>query len=454
MPSPTSVSRRHVLAAPAFLQRVNKPPNILWLTGEDMGPELSCYGSPHVNTPNIDRLAREGVRFNNAFTTAPVCSASRSAFMTGVFQITSGTHHHRSHRKDGYRLPAGVRLITDRFREKGYFTCNVHDVAPGVGGRGKTDFNWDANKPFDGRHWNQRAAGQPFFAHINFQAPHKGPSFPRARKLMKQLVDPARLELPPYWPDHPVVRDEYANFLDAVNLLDYDIGVTLDALSKDGLLDNTIVFFFGDNGRCLIRGKQWLYDRGIHVPLLIRWPDGPAKAGSVCDDLVMSLDWTATALDAAGIAIPPSDKLDGRPLFGPRCRERAHIFAARDRCDMTVDRIRCVRSKHWKYIRNYMPDRPYTQHNEYIETSYPTLGVMKELHAAGKLNATQSLFMASRKPEEELYDLRKDPHEVNNLARTAAFQGEKQQLAAHLDRWLEAANDQGRFPEKPEAAVL
>ncbi len=452
--SAASISRRNLLAAPAFLQRVNQPPNIIWLTGEDMGNQLGCYGFPHVRTPNIDRLASEGARFNNAFTTAPVCSASRSAFMTGVFQTTSGAHNHRSHRKDGYMLPSGIRLITDRLRDKGYFTCNVLEVAPGVGGKGKTDFNWNVKKPFDGTHWNQRKSGQPFFAHVNFQAPHKGPSFPRARKLMRPLIDPNKIDLPPYWPDHPVVRDEYANYLDAINLLDQDIGVTLDALKKDGLLENTIIAFFGDNGRCLIRGKQWLYDAGISVPLVVRWPGSDIKPGSVRDDLVMAIDLTATTLDMAGVQIPTDDKMDGQPLFGPKHRDRAQIFAARDRCDMTVDRIRCVRTQQWKYIRNFMPERPYTQHNEYIETNYPTLGVMKELHKNGKLNATQSLFMASRKPDEELYDLTKDPHEVNNLAAVASHQGAKQKLAAHLDRWIAASNDQGRIPEKPEAAVL
>jgi arylsulfatase A-like enzyme len=223
----------------------------------------------------------------------------------------------------------------------------------------------------------------------------------------------------------------------------------LDALRKDGLADHTVVFFFGDNGRCLIRGKQWCYDAGIHVPLIVRWPGGDAKAGSVRGDLVSALDIHATTLWLAGVELPPA--IQGWPLFGPLARERNEIYAARDRCDMTMDRIRCVRTQRFKYIRNFMPDRPYTQWNQYIENSYPTLGVMKQLHGAGKLNATQSLFMAPRKPEEELYDVVADPHEVNNLAASAPHQGTLLELRAKVDRWVWETNDQGRFPESPDA---
>ncbi|MFN7922722.1 MAG: sulfatase [Bryobacteraceae bacterium] len=439
------------VTAPAFLQRARKPPNIVWLTGEDMNPSVGCYGAPQMRTPNLDKLAEEGVRFTRTFTTAPVCSSSRSGFMTGVYQTTSGTHNHRSHRKDGYKLPDGVRLITDRLRDRGYFTCNPTKAAVDIGATGKTDLNWDAPKPFDGNHWNQRSAGQPFFAHINYQAPHKGPAFPLARK-QRYLVDPAKLELPPYWPDHPVVRDEYANHLDAINLLDSQIGMTLDLLRKDDLLDNTLVMFFGDNGRCLIRGKQWLYDPGTHVPLIAWWPDSGISEGSVRDDLTLSLDITATTLWAAGIDIPA--KFDGRPLFGRKASTRDHIITARDRCDMTVDRIRSIRTDRFKYIRNYMPLRPYTQYNEYIETNYPTLGVMKKLYEAGKLNAVQAQFMAPRKPDEELYDLKADPHEIKNLTHEPAMQPIRSELSARLLRWIDETGDQGQFDEKPSAQEL
>lgn len=421
-------------------------PNILWILGDDLGCELSCYGYRPVKTPNMDRLANEGVRFSQFHTTAPVCSASRSGFNVGLYQTTTGTHNHRSHRRDGYRLPPPARLITEYFREAGYFTANVLDIAPGVRGTGKTDFNFLFEKPFDGTHWNQRKPGQPFYAQINFQAPHKGPAFVEARK-QKDLVDPNRVELPPYYPDHPVVRNEMANYLDAVQLLDHKVGVVLEQLKQDKLLDNTVIILFGDNGRCLLRGKQWLYDPGTHVPLLIRWP-GVLRPGQVRDEPCTALDMNATTLFAAGIPVP--QHYHGRPLFGPQAKPRDYIITARDRCDMTQDRIRAVRDRRYKYIRNFLPDRPYTQYNEYIQRSYPTLSVLKELHEKGQLNATQALWMAPRKPPVEFYDTQSDPHEVRNLADSPAHKKLVAEFAKRLDDWIRDTRDQGEILETPE----
>lgn len=427
------MNRRTLLraAAPALIRaRMGSAadrPNIVWILAEDLGPMLGCYGYPLVRTPNLDRLAASGVRFTQAFTTAPVCSSSRSAFNVGLYQTYTGTHDHRSHRDDGYRLPAPARLITDRLREAGYFTANVREFAPGAAGTGKTDFNFHAPKPFDGTHWNQRRLGQPFYAQVNFREPHKGPAFSEARR-QKDLVDPAKAPLPPYYPDDPVVRDEIANYLDAINLLDKKVGLLLEALERDRALENTLIFFMGDNGRCLLRGKQWLYTAGVHVPLLMRWP-GVSKAGAVNRELVSSLDMTATTLVAANLALP--ELFHGRSLLDGKPRD--FLYTARDRCDMTVDRIRAVRTKRYNYIRNYMPERPYTQHNAYIETQYPTLGVLKRLHAAGKLNKVQSLFMAARKPEIELYDLERDPHEIDNLASSPEYKAIAAEMAARLE---------------------
>ncbi len=445
-PVSAGLTRRNLWAAfgaPAIL-RAPKRPNIVWIIGDDLGAELGCYGYPLVRTPNMDRLAYEGVRFTQAFTTAPVCSSSRSAFNVGLYQTTTGTHNHRSHRKDGYTLPAGARLVTERFRQAGYFTANVLDIAPGVRGTGKTDFNFSAPNPFDGTHWNQRLPGQPFFAQVNFQAPHKGPAFRLARQ-QKQLVDPAKVPLPPYYPDHPTVRDECANYLDAVNLLDTQVGATLDALAQDGLLDNTVIFLFGDNGRCLLRGKQWLYDVGTRVPLVVRYPGVLAK-GQLRDDPVVAIDITAQSLVYAGIALPQG--FHGRLLFGGP--PRSHVFTARDRCDMTVDRIRAVRSSRYKYIRNFMPERPYTQWNQYIENSYPTLRILQQLHAAGKLNSVQEQFLAPRKPEIEFYDLQADPHEVRNLAGVPAYNEHAGRMGNLLAACIRETHDQGEIPEPRE----
>ncbi len=446
------LSRRSALALAApFLnlraQNKQDRPNILWILGDDLGPQLGCYGHPLTHTPHADRLAAEGVRFTHCFTTAPVCSAARSGWNTGVYQTTTGTHNHRSHRKDGFVLPEGVRLVSHRLHDAGYFTANVTEVAPGTRVPGKTDFNFNtARSAFDGTHWNQRAQGQPFYAQINFTAPHKGPVWPAARR-QKELVDPKRVDLPPYYPDHPVVRDEVANYLDAVNYWDTQVGVVIDALKADGLLDNTAIFVFGDNGRCLLRGKQWLYDPGTHVPLLVRWP-GHIKPATVRRDPVISLDITATTLEIAGVARP--QLMHGQSLLSRADKPRSHVFTARDRCDMTVDRIRAVRDGRYKLIRNFMPDRPYTQYNEYIANSYPTQKVIKEMHAAGKLNAVQGQWMAERKPEFELYDHQADPHEVKNLAADVTHHRTLTRLNGLLERWIEEAGDQGRTPESRE----
>jgi arylsulfatase A-like enzyme len=446
------LTRRAALAAaasPLLSLRAQNPadrPNILWILGDDLGPDLGCYGHPLAKTPHVDRFASEGARFTHCFTTAPVCSPARSAWNTGVYQTTLGAHNHRSHRKDGYRLPDGVKLISHRMREAGYFTANVTDIAPGLRGSGKTDFNFQVEKPFDGTHWNQRAKGQPFYAQINFTAPHKGPMWPAARK-QKELTDPAKITLPPYYPDHPVVRNELANYLDAVHLWDAQVGAVLDQLKADGLLDNTVIFIFGDNGRCLIRGKQWLYDAGTHVPLLVRWP-GRIKPGTVRKDPVLALDITATSLEIAGIAKPAL--FHGQGLFSG-AKPRKQIFTARDRCDMTIDRIRAVRDSRFKLIRNFMPERPYTQFNEYIRANYPTQAVIQELGAAGKLTPLQAQWLAPRKPEIELYDHQADPHEVNNLAADKRYQATVKKLSRDLDRWIAATNDQGRTPESREA---
>lgn len=423
-------------------------PNILWILAEDLGPQLATYGYKGVETPNLDRLAAEGVRFAQCHSTGPVCSASRSGFNVGLYQTTTGAHHHRSHRKDGYRLPLGAKLVSHRLREAGYFTANVREIAPGVRGAGKTDFNFTVDQPFEGTHWNQRASGQPFFAQVNFSATHKGPAFVEARKAAR-LINPAQVELPPYWPDHPVVRDEFANYLDCINLLDRQVGVLLETLKKDGALDNTQIFFFGDNGRCLIRGKQWCYDAGTHVPMIANGPLVPRK-GAVREDPCVLLDVTASTLECARIALP--SPFHGQSLFS--AKPRSWVATARDRCDMTVDRIRCVRDGRYSYIRNYMPERPYTQYNEYITRQYPTLTAMKELHAADKLNPVQALFMAPRKPEIEFYDLAADPHEVRNLAGEASQRKRIDEFAKRLDGWMKDTADRGGEPEPESARAL
>ena len=418
-------------------------PNILWILGDDLGPDLGCYGQSLVRTPNIDRLAGQGARFKYAFTTAPVCSPSRSALMTGMYQTTIGAHQHRSHREDGYSLPNGVKTITDHFRAQGYFTANVKTIAPGLRVNGKTDFNYKVENPFDGDDWELLKNKQPFFAEVNFFEPHRNWAGARAQS---KLVDPDKVVLPPYYPDHPLARDDYAHYLDAINLLDTKVGVVLKRLEEDGLAENTIVFFFGDNGRCHVRDKQWLYDGGLHIPLIVRWP-GQVKPGTVREDLVSAIDISATSLHLAGVKLPSN--MQGQVFLGPDAKSRKYIFGARDRCDETIDRIRTVRTQQYSYIRNFHPERPYTQFNAYKERSYPVLGLMKQLHAEGKLTPAQQLFMAPRKPAEELFDLVADPHEIKNLAGSAKHQAVLKEMRSALEQWMAACRDVEAVPGEP-----
>ncbi len=440
---------------PAAQPNENRP-NILWILSEDISPDLSCYGTPAGHTPNLDELARQGIRYTNAFTTSPVCSPSRSAMITGMYQTSIGAHHHRSHREDGYTLPEPVRLITDYFRQAGYFTANVTTAAPGVQGSGKTDFNFTVKgKPFDGTDWNQRKPRQPFFAQLSISMTHRGGHWKNLQEKVKDPVDPAKVELPPYYSDHPVARQDWATYLNSIQLMDEYIGKILKRLDDEGLEDNTVVIFIGDNGRCHVRGKQWLYDGGIHIPLIVRWP-GRLKAGQICDHMTSAIDISATVLKIAGIEPPAHTEgrvfleaaTDGswRPV-----KKRDYIIAARDRCDETIDRIRCVRTERYKYIRNFMPERPYTQLNRYKESSYPMLKLMKELHAQGKLTPVQALFMAPRKPDEELYDIRSDPYEIHNLAASPERRATLQKMRAILEKWIEETGDMGQFPEKLSA---
>lgn len=427
-------------------------PNILWLIAEDFGVELGCYGTKEVFTPNLDQMAAGGVRYTRCYTTAPVCSPSRSAFMTGMYQITIGAHNHRSHRGDGFQLPAGVRLLTDWLRDAGYYTANLRQLPESCGfsGTGKTDWNFAyAGKAFDSANWTDLKGHQPFYAQINFHETHR--KFNGEKK-----ADPAKVELPPYYPDHPAARRDWADYLDAASELDNKAGKILRQLEADGLADNTVVIFFGDNGQAHVRGKQFCYESGLHVPLIIRWPkDFPAppqfKPGTVNTQLIEAIDLAATTLALAGAERPP--QMQGRIFLGAKADPpRQYAHGARDRCDETVFRMRTVRDARYRYIRNFTPDRPLLSANKYKEQQYPVWNLLKELNAAGKLTPAQAALCAPTLPEEELYDLEADPHEIVNLAQSARPEHREalERLRAELTRWIAETNDQGRTPEPPE----
>lgn len=395
-------------------------PNILWITIEDWSPDLSCYGTKGIHTPHVDQLASEGIRYNLAFTTSPVCSTSRSAMMTGFHQNYIGANQHREHHKQP--LPHGIKPIPKLLEEAGYFTTLMS---------WKTDMNFLPDKKeelFMNTHdWSDRQPGQPFFARITFSGTHR--SWQRDLQRPIAIED---VELPPYYADTPFVRRDWANGLEQMQLVDREIGKLLQRLEEEGLSDNTLVFFIADHGRCHIRGKQFLYDEGTRIPMIMRWPER-VKPNQTNNDLVTSLDIGATILEVAKVT--PPVPLHGKNLLGEEIKGRKYVFAARDKMDETHDAMRSIRSKDYKLILNLMPERPYLQYNQYKENAYPVLAEMSIMYLKGELTPEQSAFFAPKKPRIELYDLQKDTFEVNNVAENPEYSALKKELLRELQNW-------------------
>lgn len=438
-------------------------PNILWVIVEDMSAHFSCYGEKSITTPNVDALARRGVRFSKAFVTAPICSISRSALITGNYQTAYGMQNHRSS-VPGHpiHLPHDTPLVPELFKQAGYHVNNLtwehflKDAAeltknPEVP-VAKTDYNfeWQSDKSYDKQHWALRQKEQPFFVQIQLhggkfrgQAPKE--AWPaRVQKELGSTTSIDAVKLPSYLPEHPVIREDWAQYLDCVRYTDYQLGTILKRLEQSGDLDKTVIFFMTDHGISHVRNKQFLYDGGIHVPLVIAGPT--IRSGQVRDDLVEHIDLAATSLALAGIAKP--GRMNSQNILGVDYKPREAVFAARDRADETVDWIRSVRTSRWKYIRNGFPSRPYLQPNNYKD-SKAIVQAMREWHAAGKLNAAQALIMAQTRPLEELYDLENDPEELHNLSQDAAHSQTLSDLRSKLVGWQKLAGDH-RGVESPE----
>ena len=445
----------------------DKRPNIVWIVAENLKLDLGCYGAENVKTPNIDSLAARGVRYTHAFSTAPVCATSRSAFFVGMYQNTSDTHNMRSHREDDYRLPEGVRPITHRLKDVGYTTANIKTMNGEEVGSGKLDLNFvNEGKLYDTGTWEDLQANQPFFAQINtleaeydiydrntWQQPRvewKGES------THEQIATPENVNPPPYYPDHPLVRKEWASYLNSVSGMDRTVGKILRQLEKDGVADDTIIIFFGDNGRIEPRGIHWCYDTGLHVPMIIHWPKNfPApknyRPGTVSDEVISLIDVTPTTLECAGIKRPLG--MHGRVFLGNRIGpQRQYAFSSRDRVDEAVNRIRSVRSKRYHYIRNYYPERHFTSLNRYKEKCFPIKPLMRQLMADGQLTGAPAALMSPTVAPEQLFDTENDPHEINNLAESKDPQHREALIGmrAALAVWEVEMQDQGVFPEPEE----
>jgi len=431
-------------------EEIIEPPNILWIIVEDMSCHFAYQGEKLVKTPNVDRLASEGIVYKNAYVTAPVCSASRSAMITGMYQTSIGAHHHRSSRgTEKIYLPEGIKTIPEMFKAAGYHTSNCQIEFDRVG---KTDYNfvYENDDLYDGTDWSGRAEGQPFFAQIQLRGGklRQGP-VPKmnvvAEKAVKEaglFVTEDQVILPPYYPDVPSFRQDWALYLNTVQYTDMEVGKIMERLKNENLLDNTVVIFITDHGISNARGKQFLYDEGAKIPFII-W--APIKFKSqVKDDLINHIDMAATSLEVAGIEIP--EYMDAIPLLGDNYQPREYIVTARDRCDETVDHIRSVRKGKFKYIKNYLPQRPYLQPCAYKDKKH-MLVALKELDKESKLNKIQQLVTAKTRPAEELYDLTTDPFEINNLAGNENYIKQLSELRNILKNWEVETGDHGVNPE-------
>ena len=428
-------------------------PNILWISNEDMSPRLGAYGDPLARTPNLNRLAKESVRFTRAFTTAPVCAPSRAAIITGMHQSAIGAQHMRTTEDRVPELPGPylavppfyVKAFPEYLRAAGYFTSN----------RAKTDYQfgvpftiWDDQGP--AAHWRNRPdPAAPFFSVFNIETTHESQLFASspARKRPR-VTDPARVTVPPYYPDTPAVRDDIALHYDNIAEMDRRVGEILGQLEADGLADRTIVVYWSDHGDGMPRGKRSLYDSGLRVPLMIRWPQALSPSfepGSVRDDLVSFVDLAPTVLAMAGVEVPTH--LHGRVLVGPRAGAPPEvIFAARDRMDAEYDMMRAARDTRFLYIRNFSPELPYAGHIVYRNQS----GIMQELlrlQADGALSGAAALWMRHRRPAEELYDTAADPHQVNDLSADPAHGATLERLRGAVTAWMDRIRDQGLINE-------
>ncbi len=450
--------------------RETKRPNILWILAEDLSPFMGCYNDPinSGHTPTIDRIASDGVLFKRAFVPAPVCSACRSALITGVMQTTTGTHQHRSSRfTDGeivpeelrIKLPEDVKTIPELMKAAGYFTYNdgkddynfhydrtalydvgsADDYKPGQNG-------WQGNKgknflSISDKTWRQNPdQSKPWFGQIQIMGGKANAKHVRDGEKLK----PNDVPLPPYFPDVKALRAAWTMHYNSARGADARVENILAQLKADGQLEKTIVFFFSDHGsNHSLRHKQFCYEGGLHVPLMVMGNHPKLKAGTVRNELVSGLDISATTLALAGAALP--DYLDGQDLFGKDYAPIDYVISARDRCDYTIDRIRTVRSENMRYIRNYFPNRPMMQ-AQYRDEK-PIVLALKRALEEGTLTDYQKEHWFGDRPQEELYDLTVDPHQINNLATDPAFAQALKQHCDILESWIKQTDDKGQYPE-------
>lgn len=415
-------------------------PNILWITSEDNGPHLGCYGDKYAKTPHLDGLAAKGMRYTNAISSAPVCAPARTAIISGMFPPSTGGQHMRSMAK----LPDGFRMYPEFLKDKGYYCTN----------KKKEDYNlektgelWEKSKA---QHWKDRKDGQPFFAIFNHTISHESQIRNQIDERDK-IHDPANAQIPAYHPDIPEVRKDWAQYYDRLTMMDHLAGENLGELEDAGLSDNTIIFYYGDHGSGMPRSKRWPYNSGLNVPLIVYFPEkwahlAPAdyQAGGVSDRLVSFIDLAPTLLSLIGTE--PPEYMQGDAFAGRfQTEDPDYVFGFRERMDERYDMVRSVKGKRYIYLRHYMPHRIYGQYIQYMFAT-PTTQKWQDMFEAGELDDAQSAFWRP-KPTEELYDLETDPDEVVNLADSPDHQEVLAEMRKDHEDWSRQVKDLGFLSE-------
>ena len=441
-----------------------KPPNIVWISVEDMGPVLSIYGNEALNTPNIDRLAKEGVKYTNAYATVGVCAPSRFSIITGMYPTRLGAHNMRTGDHNNFKWPEDVKFrqekgvidksgvnipdyevvtpsyvkpFTEYLRAEGYYCVNDN----------KCDYQFNApftawDDVFGGGSYNNAPYGAPFFYVKNYYTTHESRIWMRKDKPI--TVNPDDIPVPDYYPDIPMVRNDIARKYSNIEALDKEVGQLLEQLEADGVLENSVIFFWSDHGGNLLRQKRAVGDSGLHVPLIIRYPDG-YRAGEIENRMVSLMDLGPTVLSMAGIQ--PPDHMDGKAFEGVfEQPPRKYIFGSADRFDECTDMQRSVLDGRFVYIKNFMPERPLIYRNKYRE-QIPMNKHLIELDSLDMLKGDAAYIFMKSKPIEELYDLESDPYEVHNLATDSIYSQKLKELRVQLKQWQTSIDDKGFIPE-------
>lgn len=434
---------------PVSPQEYPNRPNILWISCEDISPRIGCYGDEVALTPNIDRLAEEGMKFTNVYTTAAVCAPCRSGIITGMHQTSIGTHHMRtSHGGRTGELPTPyasviphyVKAFPEFLRAEGYYCTNNYKTDYQFSGFGDVPVTiWDESSR-KAHFKNRPDKDQPFFSVFNYNITHESKTWSEP-----VATNPDDVVVPPYYPDTEPVRKSLARSYDNIRILDTIVGQHLKELEDLGLAENTVVFFWSDHGDGLPRGKRWIYDSGTRVPFIIRWP-GVIQPGSVNDELISSIDFGATVLSMAGVPVPAY--MEGKAFMGDQLSEpREFVVSARDRFDEDYDMVRSVRDKKYRYVRNYYTHKPGIIWVPFRNQS-PIMKELLRLHAEGGLTEDQSKWFAETRAPEELFDCEKDPHQFNNLASNPQYADILVNMRNILDNWIEETGDMGFISEE------